>query len=107
MELKRFRAPSLRLALDQVKKELGPAALIVSTEKVREEGPLGLFGKDLIEVTATSDQASSPTPAPKAPAPAAAKAAAPAAVKAAAPAARKAPAPAAETYNPAGRAPVR
>jgi flagellar biosynthesis protein FlhF len=62
MDMKRYRAPSLRQALEDVKRELGPSALIISTEKVRQEGFLGLFGKDLVEVTAA---AGSPPAVPK------------------------------------------
>jgi flagellar biosynthesis protein FlhF len=66
MEMKRYRAATLRKALDDVKRELGSTALIISTEKVRQEGLLGLFGKDLVEVTAAAGSppaASKPAPA--------------------------------------------
>jgi flagellar biosynthesis protein FlhF len=60
MEMKRYRAATLREALDDVKREMGTSALIISTEKVRQEGILGLFGKDLVEVTAAAGSETTP-----------------------------------------------
>lgn len=57
MQVKRFRAESLREALDQVKKQMGPNAMIVSTDTVSAGGPFGLFPKEMVEVTATAEAA--------------------------------------------------
>lgn len=68
MNLKRYRVHNIQEALQQIKKDLGPDAVIVSTRKVREgTGAFGMFGKTMLEVTAAKD-----TQAPKNKPPAAA-----------------------------------
>jgi len=50
MELKKFEAPTLAEALQVVKRELGPEAIILSTKNKR--GALGLMNRTSVEVTA-------------------------------------------------------
>ncbi len=68
MNLKRYRVNNIQEALQQIKKDLGPDAIIVSTRQVKESsGKFGLFGKTMLEVTAAKDKKSS-QPASKKPA---------------------------------------
>lgn len=55
MKVKKYRADSLRQALEQIKSELGEDALILNTKKVHTNGLLGIGAKDQIEVTVTAD----------------------------------------------------
>jgi flagellar biosynthesis protein FlhF len=50
MQVKKFEAPTIQEALDQVKKELGPEAIILQTRKIK--GGFGLLSKASFEVTA-------------------------------------------------------
>ena len=68
MNLKRYRVNNIQEALQQIKKDLGPDAIIVSTRQVREGGSaFGLFGKTMLEVTAARDdkRAAKQEPAPQ------------------------------------------
>lgn len=57
MNLKRYRVNNIQEALQQIKRDLGPEAVIVSTRQVKEgKGAFGLFGKTLLEVTATREE---------------------------------------------------
>ena len=57
MKLKRFEALSLQEALQAVKAELGPEAVIVSSRRVQKAGGLfGLLSQSVIEVTAAVDR---------------------------------------------------
>ena len=57
MKLKRFEALSLQEALQAVKAELGPDAVIVSSRRIQKAGGLfGLLSQSVIEVTAAVDQ---------------------------------------------------
>ncbi len=61
MKLKRFEALSLQEALQAVKAELGPEAVIVSSRRIQKAGGLfGLLSQSVIEVTAAVDR-STPT----------------------------------------------
>ena len=67
MDLKRYRVNNIQEALQLIKKDLGPEAVIVSTRQVKEgKGTFGLFGKTVLEVTAALDQEqkSAPTKTP-------------------------------------------
>ena len=58
MKLKRFEALTLQGALQSVKDELGPDAVIVSTRRVHKGGGLfGLLSQPVVEVTAAVDRA--------------------------------------------------
>lgn len=68
MNLKRYRVNNIQEALQQIKKDLGPDAIIVSTKQVKEGGSFGLFGKSMLEVTAARDETAkkkAPPPPPK------------------------------------------
>ena len=57
MKLKRFEALTLQEALQAVKAELGPDAVIVSSRRVQKGGGLfGLMSQSMVEVTAAVDQ---------------------------------------------------
>ena len=57
MKLKRFEALTLQGALQSVKAELGPDAVIVSTRRVHKGGGLfGLLSQPVVEVTAAVDR---------------------------------------------------
>ena len=59
MKLKRFEALTLQGALQSVKAELGPDAVIVSTRRVNKGGGLfGLLSQPVVEVTAAVDRQS-------------------------------------------------
>lgn len=55
MLVKTFQAATMAEALRQVKAELGPDAMILSTKKERQGGILGFFSKQVIKVTAAID----------------------------------------------------
>ena len=64
MDLKRYRVNNIQEALQLIKKDLGPEAVIVSTRQVKEgKGTFGLFGKMVLEVTAALDQEQKSAPA--------------------------------------------
>lgn len=66
MKLKRFEALTLQEALQAVKAELGPDAVIVSSRRLQKGGGLfGLMSQSMVEVTAAIDQPSKPEPARK------------------------------------------
>ena len=57
MDLKRYRVNNIQEALQLIKKDLGPEAVIVSTRQIKEgKGTFGLFGKTVLEVTAALDR---------------------------------------------------
>ena len=55
MLVKTFQAPTMAEALRQVKVELGPDAMILSTKKEKQGGILGFFSKQVVKVTAAID----------------------------------------------------
>ena len=64
MKLKRFEALSLQEALQAVKAELGPDAVIVSSRRIQKAGGLfGLLSQTVIEVTAAVDRSTHATEA--------------------------------------------
>jgi len=54
MKIKKFVGGSFKEALETVKKELGPDAIILSSKSVKT-GPFGILNKDAVEVTAAID----------------------------------------------------
>lgn len=50
MEIKSYRAATLREALLQIKEELGEDALVIETKQIRAGGFLGVGARDLVEV---------------------------------------------------------
>ena len=57
MRIKKFVAHSLKEATEQMKKELGPEAIVVSSRKVTRGGPFNFLGRDAFEVTGAIDDA--------------------------------------------------
>src|SRR5690242_7337148 len=57
-EFHRFRGASLNEAYHRMREKLGNDAVVLNTTQVREQGLLGLFGKKVVEVTASAP----PTP---------------------------------------------
>ncbi|MBP7792976.1 MAG: flagellar biosynthesis protein FlhF [Candidatus Goldbacteria bacterium] len=55
MKIKKFEAETLQGALAKVKKDFGPDAVILQTKRYKKGSFLGLFGKDMTEVTAGID----------------------------------------------------
>ncbi|MGE0156629.1 MAG: flagellar biosynthesis protein FlhF [Geobacter sp.] len=55
MLVKTFQAATMAEALRQVKAELGPDAMILSTKKEKQGGILGFFSKQVVKVTAAID----------------------------------------------------
>ncbi len=56
MQVKRYRSQTVRDALAQARVELGPGAVILSTQMVNDRGWRGLMGRRVVEVTAASGQ---------------------------------------------------
>ena len=57
MQVKTFEAVNMKQALQLVREELGPRAVIVSSRSVRKDGGLfGLLGRKVLEVTAAVDE---------------------------------------------------
>lgn len=56
MQTRSFRAPSMSEALAQVKRELGPDAVIVSTRTTRRGGIVGVGSRVITEITAHANQ---------------------------------------------------
>ncbi|MBO8137496.1 MAG: flagellar biosynthesis protein FlhF [Desulfotomaculum sp.] len=56
MKIKRYVVDEMQQAVKKIKEDLGPDAIIVSSQKVRGKGIMGLFKKK-IEVTAVLDEA--------------------------------------------------
>ncbi|MGH7739229.1 MAG: hypothetical protein ACREL1_03685, partial [bacterium] len=55
MRIKRYEAPTIQEALQKVKKDLGPEAVILYTKTFRKGGVMGIFGKPMAEITAGID----------------------------------------------------
>lgn len=67
MKLKTYVAGDLQEALAQVKKELGPEAVILSTQSHRRQAAKSSWGRRRgVEVTAATDFAAAPDPPPTA-----------------------------------------
>ena len=57
MNLKRYRVNNIKEALKFIKQDMGSDAMIVSTRQVKENtGVFGLFGKTMLEVTASASE---------------------------------------------------
>ncbi len=63
MRIKTFEVVDMKQALDRVRKEMGPEAIIVSTRSVRKDrGLFGLLGRTVLEVTAAIEETKQETP---------------------------------------------
>ncbi len=74
MRVKKYQAVDMPDALRQIKEDLGPDAVILSTREVRPgKGVFGMLGRPILEVTAAADLDTSvgqpPRPAAAGPAP--------------------------------------
>lgn len=72
MNIRKYRAATMRDALERVKSDLGDEALVLGSRTVRDGGFLGLGGRQLVEVSVSTEFAgakpakpNSETPAPK------------------------------------------
>ncbi|MCK5272314.1 MAG: flagellar biosynthesis protein FlhF [Sedimentisphaerales bacterium] len=65
MNLKMFRAPSMPQALAQVKRHLGPDAVIVQTRSYKRGGILGFGSRPVVEITARSADSLALPPRPR------------------------------------------
>lgn len=75
MKVKKYTAPTMRDALEKMKRELGTSAVILGSRKISRGGLLDFLGHELFEVTATTEEhvlterrprKSSPAPPPRA-----------------------------------------
>lgn len=57
MQIKVYKAASMKEAMEQVKAELGADAVILHTKKYREGGILGIGAREVVEVTAALEDA--------------------------------------------------
>ncbi len=75
MQVRTFEAVDMKQALQLVKKEMGPRAVIVASRSVRKDGGLfGLLGRKVLEVTAATEDGPEPElPTPSAAQPATAR----------------------------------
>ncbi|NLZ38489.1 MAG: flagellar biosynthesis protein FlhF [Firmicutes bacterium] len=55
LRVKTYCVDNVQEGLQQIKKELGPDAIILQSRKVRKKGLLGLFAPPMIEITAAVD----------------------------------------------------
>jgi len=55
MTVKKYEAPTLQKAIEAVKNDLGSNAIIFTTKTKRRNGLWGLWGKELVEVTASKE----------------------------------------------------
>ncbi|MDD2319095.1 MAG: flagellar biosynthesis protein FlhF [Geobacteraceae bacterium] len=58
MQTRTFQAANMAEAMQMVKAELGPDAMIISSRKERRKGILGFFTKPVFRITATADTSS-------------------------------------------------
>lgn len=56
IQIKKFQAPTIQKALEQIRAELGDNAIILQTEPVRTTGVAKLLHRNLVEVTAAIDR---------------------------------------------------
>jgi hypothetical protein len=63
MPTKTYQSSTMAQALAQVKRELGPDAVILRTRNERVGAVLGVGGRDVVQITATNDPVPTTTPA--------------------------------------------
>lgn len=61
MKMKKYIAPTMPEAMKQIRKELGPDAVILNSQEIQQGGFMGLFKKKKIEVVAALDSVPQPT----------------------------------------------
>lgn len=62
MKIKRYLADSLPEAMQEIKRELGNDAMIISTRRWKEGGVFGLFGRWRVEVVVAQEEKERPLP---------------------------------------------
>lgn len=62
MQIKSFKAPTLKEAMANVKSELGVDAVILHTNKIKKGGILGFHAKEIVEVIAAVEDEPAPKP---------------------------------------------
>lgn len=65
MQIKVFRAATIKEAMAEVKETLGDDAVILHTKTIKEGGVLGYGSKNIFEVTAAIDEETTPNNSPK------------------------------------------
>src|SRR5882672_10197836 len=55
MNVKRYRAATMRDALENIKGELGDEALVLGSREIRSKGFLGMGAKNLVEVRVSTE----------------------------------------------------
>ena len=60
MHLKRYRGKTLKDALRAVRQDLGPDALVLSTQVVQDRGPRGWIGGTVVEIAAAIERPALP-----------------------------------------------
>jgi flagellar biosynthesis protein FlhF len=60
MQVKRLQRPTVREALSAAREELGPGAVVMSTEMVPAPGWRGLMGRRVVQLTAATDESQVP-----------------------------------------------
>ena len=63
MKIKKYIADSMPEALQKVREDLGPRAVLLNTRHIKKEGTLGVLSKRKVEVTAALDDAPPARPA--------------------------------------------
>ncbi|OGG00823.1 MAG: flagellar biosynthesis protein FlhF [Candidatus Glassbacteria bacterium RIFCSPLOWO2_12_FULL_58_11] len=56
MKIKKYVAPSMRDALEKMKRDLGTGAVILGSRKISRGGLLDFLGREMFEVTATTEE---------------------------------------------------
>ncbi|MBN2290601.1 MAG: flagellar biosynthesis protein FlhF [Candidatus Glassbacteria bacterium] len=56
MKVKKYLASTMKEALDKMKKDLGPEAVILGSRKISRGGLLDFLGKEMVEITATTEE---------------------------------------------------
>ena len=69
MQIKIFKAGTMKEAMSAMKAELGDDAVILHSKKYREGGILGIGSREVVEITAAVEETSLPKPAPRPTAP--------------------------------------
>src|SRR5207248_1389130 len=64
MKVKTYKTRSLHEGLEDIKRDLGSEALILSTRSVSVRPPFSLFKKPAWEITAALDEKATPRPVP-------------------------------------------
>ncbi|MCE5271631.1 flagellar biosynthesis protein FlhF [bacterium] len=56
MKVKKYVAPTMKEALEKMKKDLGESAVILGSRKISRGGMLDFLGREMVELTATNEE---------------------------------------------------